>query len=163
MAEFSKALPIVLKHEGGYVNDKSDAGGETKYGISKRSFPDVDIKRLTVTDAARIYKDHYWSPLLERLDDQEVATKLFDLIVNMGAGRAVRLFQSSVNRVSAGVRPIPVDGKLGPMTVGRANAIDAARLLEALREAAAGHYRAIVKAKPNQQKFLRGWLNRAYD
>ena len=163
MAEFSKALTVVLKHEGGYVNDKSDAGGETKYGISKRSFPDVDIKCLTVTDAAQIYKDHYWHPQLERLDDQEVATKLFDLMVNMGSARAVRLFQSSVNRVTGGVRPIPIDGKLGPMTVARANDVDAAKLLDVFREAAAGYYRAIVKAKPDQRKFLRGWLSRAYE
>jgi hypothetical protein len=51
----------------------------------------------------------------------------------------------------------------GPMTVGRANELNAAQLLDALREAAAGHYRAIVKAKPDQRKYLRGWLTRAYE
>ena len=163
MAEFSKALPLVLKNEGGYVNDKTDLGGETNFGISKRAHPDVDIKNLTVTHAEKIYKEHYWHPQLERMDDQAVATKLFDMMVNMGPRRAVRLFQSSVNRLARGVRPIPVDGKLGPMTVGRANELDGAKLLDAMRENAAEYYRAIVKAKPEQRKFLRGWLRRAYE
>ena len=45
--KFSEAIEIVLKHEGGYVNDPDEPGGETKYGISKRSFPKYYIKNLT--------------------------------------------------------------------------------------------------------------------
>ena len=34
----------ILQTEGGYVNDPADPGGETKYGISKKAYPTVDIK-----------------------------------------------------------------------------------------------------------------------
>ncbi|KKK60142.1 hypothetical protein LCGC14_3027340, partial [marine sediment metagenome] len=51
MASFEKAIPIVLKHEGGYVHDKLDPGGETNFGISKRAYPMVDIKNLTQEQA----------------------------------------------------------------------------------------------------------------
>src|SRR5689334_13497959 len=139
MAEFESAIAHVLKNEGGYVNDSKDAGGETNFGISKRAFPDVDIRALTPREAEKIYRRKYWDayPQLERLADQAVATKVFDLMVNMGPGTAARLFQSSINLLAKGVRPIPVDGRLGPMTVRRANELDAQELLTALRESAA--------------------------
>jgi len=86
MAEFSRAINTILKNEGGYVNNPNDPGGETNYGISKRSFPDVDIRNLTQEKAIAIYRASYWGkyPLLDQLDSQEVATKVFDLMVNMG-------------------------------------------------------------------------------
>ena len=58
--KFHEIIETVLKHEGGYVNDKDDPGGETKYGISKRSFPQYDIKALSEDDAkdyGKLYKD----------------------------------------------------------------------------------------------------------
>ena len=55
MAEFKLAIPRVITNEGGYVNDPDDPGGETKYGISKRSYPALDIKNLTVEQATAIY------------------------------------------------------------------------------------------------------------
>ena len=56
MEHFSEIIPIVLRHEGGYVNDPLDKGGETNYGISKRSYPHLDIHSLTLADAKTIYK-----------------------------------------------------------------------------------------------------------
>ena len=53
--EFSDAVKIVLKHEGGYVDDPVDPGGETKYGISKKAYPFLDIKNLTIKQASDIY------------------------------------------------------------------------------------------------------------
>ena len=47
LTTFNNIIEVVLKHEGGYVNDPKDLGGETKYGITKRFYPDVDIKNLT--------------------------------------------------------------------------------------------------------------------
>ena len=49
--QFDEIIDHVLEHEGGYVNDPKDLGGETKYGITKRFYPDVDIKNLTKEDA----------------------------------------------------------------------------------------------------------------
>src|SRR5262249_50094421 len=158
------AINTVLRNEGGYVNDPADAGGETNFGISKRSFPDVNIKALTPLTAADIYRKSFWNthPQLSRLDSQAVATKTFDLMVNMGSSRGVKILQRAINRVAGEHGKVQVDGRLGPTTVDRANAVEERLLLAAMREAAADYYRAIVKAKPSQAKFLRGWLRRAY-
>ena len=60
---FDLIMNIILKHEGGYVNDPDDLGGETKYGISKRSFPSIDIKNLTKSEAIELYRQNYFVPL----------------------------------------------------------------------------------------------------
>lgn len=59
-SKFEMAINFVLPHEGGYVNDPKDPGGETKYGISKRKYPNVDIKNLSDLDAVAIYRRDYW-------------------------------------------------------------------------------------------------------
>ena len=59
---FDEIIEVVLEHEGGYVNDPHDAGGETNFGIAKRWYPDVDIKNLTKEQAKKIYHQDYWSP-----------------------------------------------------------------------------------------------------
>ena len=56
MKSFDEIIKHVLEHEGGYVNDPKDLGGETKYGITKRFYPDIDIKNLTIEEAKEIYK-----------------------------------------------------------------------------------------------------------
>ena len=60
--KFGDAIKVILKHEGGYVNDSDDPGGETNMGISKRAYPEIDIKRLTEAEATAIYYDDYWRP-----------------------------------------------------------------------------------------------------
>ncbi len=60
---WEKAISFVLKWEGGYSNDPYDSGGETKYGISKRSYPNLDIKNLTLEQAKEIYKRNYWDKI----------------------------------------------------------------------------------------------------
>ena len=47
MNVFEQAFARTIGHEGGYVRDKNDPGGETKYGISKRSYPNEDIRELS--------------------------------------------------------------------------------------------------------------------
>ena len=60
LVEFDDIIEVVLHHEGGYVNDPDDPGGETNFGVAKRSHPDVDIANLTKDGAKEIYKEHYW-------------------------------------------------------------------------------------------------------
>jgi lysozyme family protein len=165
MAQFEKAIGSVIANEGGYVNDPADAGGETNFGISKRAYPKLAIKELTQAEAERLYRKDYWSryPSLEKIENQEVATKTLDLMVNVGPARAVRILQQSINEVADNVRPVVVDGKLGPATAKRANELDADDLIAAMQGNAARYYCAIVSKKPDQKKFLRGWLLRAYD
>ena len=59
---FEEIIDHVIDHEGGYVNDPKDLGGETKYGISKRWYPEINIKDLTIDDAKNIYYEDYWVP-----------------------------------------------------------------------------------------------------
>ena len=88
---FGEIVTEVLKHEGGYVDDALDKGGQTKYGISKRAHPDVEIKDLTVEDAISIYREHYWKPSkAERLPEKLRAT-YFLFLVNAGQGNAVKV------------------------------------------------------------------------
>jgi len=85
---FEDALKFVLKWEGGYSNDPNDPGGETKFGISKRSYPNLDIKNLTLEQAKEIYFQNYWL----KAGCDELTSPLdiivFDTAVNMGVSRA---------------------------------------------------------------------------
>ena len=91
---FDQALKFVLEREGGYVNDPLDPGGETKYGISKKSYPNVDIRHLTPELAAVIYQSDYWAPA--GCDDlsPDLALVVFDTAVNCGVKRAVEWLQA---------------------------------------------------------------------
>ena len=92
---FDQAFDRLIGHEGGYVNDSADPGGETKFGISKRSYPNVDIKNLTREQAKTIYLRDFWQPLGE---DAHPAVKFqaFDFAVNSGIQTAVRKLQAVV-------------------------------------------------------------------
>ena len=95
MKEFYKAVNFVLKHEGGYSNDTQDPGGETKFGISKRAYPNLDIKNLTRDQAIEIYKRDYWDRLPKGITES-VHGALFDCAVNTGITRAIKLLQSAI-------------------------------------------------------------------
>lgn len=92
---FPKALQFVLKWEGGHSWDGNDPGGETKYGISKRSHPDLDIEGLTKEEAETIYREEYWNRIngdgLPWPDD----LALFDTAVNLGVHRSLIMYQDS--------------------------------------------------------------------
>ena len=73
-----KAISATLAHEGGYVNDPADPGGETKFGISKRAYPDVDIKSLTRQEAEMIYRRVYWEKAgCDKMDNSDLAIVVF--------------------------------------------------------------------------------------
>lgn len=92
---WEKAIEFVLSIEGGYVNDPSDPGGETKYGISKRSYPNVDIKNLTEAGAKEIYKKDYWDACNCDHLSIGIDAVVFDTAVNMGIGTAKSILQTS--------------------------------------------------------------------
>lgn len=83
-ANFDRAFSIVVGVEGGYTSDPLDPGGETKFGISKRAYPKVDIANLTLDQAKTIYQRDYWSA--HGLDSLEwgKALLVFDCAVNGG-------------------------------------------------------------------------------
>jgi len=88
---FDKFFEIVVGLEGGYVNDPRDPGGETKYGVSKRAYPNVDIKNLTIEGAKAIYKRDYFDklPILLPID---LHLSMFDMAINSGVSAAVQLY-----------------------------------------------------------------------
>src|SRR5690606_34526085 len=88
---FAVAVEVVLRHEGGYVHDPADPGGETNWGISKRSYPHLDIASLTREQAIEIYRRDWWNRHgYDRIKSLDVAVKTFDLAVNMGPAAAHR-------------------------------------------------------------------------
>jgi len=157
MADFDIAVSLVLSHEGGYTPAKpSDPGGETKFGISKREYPHLDIALLTREEAIDIYRKDFW-----RYDQlgQEVANKVFDIAVNAGPDRAHRILQESIKSMVAG--PIVVDGKIGPQTIALANACGPEKLLLEVRARQAVHYAKVAINNPATVPNLLGWMRRA--
>ena len=86
---FKKSLAFVLKWEGNYSYDSTDPGGETKWGISKRSHPSLDIKNLTPEQASQIYSDEYWDGAGCDSVPFPLCTAVFDTAVNDGVSRAL--------------------------------------------------------------------------
>lgn len=159
MSNFNKAIAVVLEHEGGYVNNPKDPGGETKYGITKRSYPNVDIKNLTVDEAKAIYFADFWTPAgYENINYDDVATKIFDTAVNVGNKRAFRFAQQAANACGA---KLVVDGVLGSKSYAAINSIDPKQYLAQFRKIQADYYKSLVDGRPSLSVFLRGWLRRA--
>ena len=151
---FNEIIEKVLKHEGGYVNDPKDMGGETKYGITKRFYPDVDIKNLTIEKAKEIYLNDYWKPAKCDSVPPHLRHIYFDMCVNFGRGGAVRVLQQAA--VSKGHK-ISVDGGIGPNTLKAIKnlSLDRVRAYRVLR------FANLVIKKPDQEKFWLGWFRRA--
>ena len=154
MKNFNEIIEKVLEHEGGYVNDPKDLGGETKYGITKRFYPDVDIKNLTVEQAKEIYKKDYWDRNRVESLPQNLWHIYFDMCVNMGKRTAVKVLQRAA--VNKG-KDIEVDGGLGPMTIGALKGVE----LDRVRAYRVKFYVDLITDKPEQEKFFLGWFRRA--
>lgn len=156
---FLKAVEQVLAHEGGYVNDPHDPGGETKYGISKRSYPKLDIRSLNRYQATLIYHTDWWQRYgYDMIADLALATKVFDFAVNMGPLRAHKILQEAVNRTSPA--ELAVDGLLGPLSMEAVNNHPYPPLLLAEYRLGAIAFYASLKNAP---RYLLGWVRRALD
>ena len=112
-SDFDRAFEKLIGHEGGYVNDPHDRGGETKYGISKRSYPRLNIKALTLSDAKTIYKRDYWDRAQGDKMEWPLNFNVFDGAVNSGVSASNKWLQQAV-----GLSGKAVDGKVGPITMG---------------------------------------------
>lgn len=151
MADAQPAIEVVLANEGGLSVDPSDPGGTTNFGISQRAYPDLDIKSLTRDAAIQIYLRDFWK--YDRLQSQPVATKVLDTCVNLGQTRGMALCQKA-----AGVK---ADGIYGALTEGAFNGSQESELLSEIRLRLISYYNNLVSARPELQKYLRGWLQRA--
>lgn len=173
-SDFNKAVEVILKHEGGWVDNPADPGGETNYGISMLivrregitpqmlGIPNFDrgSMKLMSKDAARaIYKKVFWDRYgYEKIFDQRVATKLFDCAVNCGPMRAVRMAQLAANQCGQALKD---DGILGVNTFVGLNNSDPDRWLKAMCDEMTAYYTGISQRTPKLKVFLSNWLKRA--
>ncbi|APW37175.1 hypothetical protein RD110_08150 [Rhodoferax koreense] len=144
--EFEQAFDRLLGHEGGYSNDVRDPGGETNWGISKRSYPNVDIKALTRDGAKLIYLRDFWEPL----GDAHPAVKfqVFDFAVNGGLATGLRKLQSAVG--------VADDGHWGPRSAAALAAMELNDVLLRFNAQRIRYYASLA----NWPTYGKGWAIR---
>lgn len=149
-ADFERAFALVIGEEGGYANNPTDPGGETKYGISKRAYPSLDIKALTLDTARAIYLADYWMPA--HCDDipWPLDAYVFDAAVNQGVNTAISLLQKSLG--------VAQDGIFGSQT---RKALANAKVPELAAQYAADRALRYTGTR-NFDAFGRGWLKRLF-
>lgn len=180
---FRWAFQCLMRHEGGFVNHRSDPGGPTNYGISLRylvSRGDLDgdglldgdldgdgdididdIRSMTEDQAQALYHDGFWGKnLLGRVQGELLPLKIFDMAVNMGSGRAWKLTQQALNEFGAG---LTTDGVVGPLTLQAVNSRHRYDydILMAVRGRQRDFYDRLVANNPELQAFYVGWMRRA--
>lgn len=119
--QFDEAFDLLIGHEGNYINDPKDPGGETNWGISKRSYPQLDIKNLTKEAAKNIYWKDYWVPSAVNLLPDTLIFDVFDTAVNSGPKTAIKIMQKMVGTVQ--------DGVIGPKTLAAIKVLNDANLV----------------------------------
>lgn len=173
MADIKEALELTLEHEGGYVFDKDDPGGETYKGVARNANPNwkgwaiIDGYRSNIkfplclignaelySEIVRLYRSNYWNVIKgDSIESQEIANKTFDIAVNMGPVTASKLLQ-----ITLGVK---VDGMIGPKTLAVLNSSDTASVMDRFRLEIVSKYMRICKSRRSSKKFLYGWIKRA--
>ena len=108
MSNFDWCIQFILEEEGGYVNNPRDPGGETKYGISKRQYPYIEIQKLTEENAKELYRLDYWVPIGGDDLPQPLGLCMLDCAINQGVASAIRMLQGAIKA--------NVDGSIGPQT-----------------------------------------------
>ncbi len=144
---FDEAFDRLIGHEGGYTRGEGDPGGETNWGISKRAYPNVDIKRLTKDEAKAIYRRDYWTAAGCSMAPEAVRFDLFDAAVNSGIIQAVKWLQQAAG--------VTADGKLGPISWA---AIEKAG--DALHARFNGHRLQFMTDLGTWDRFGKGWACR---
>lgn len=150
MSAFDECFRVVLREEGGLTDDPRDPGGLTKYGISKRAYPNVDIASLTEAQAKAIYERDYWRPVRCHEVPPALALCLFDAAVNMGTGTAVKLLQRALK--------LTEDGKFGAGTMAAVKAARMDDLIGRFMGARAIYYTQLKTF----EAFGRGWIIRLF-
>jgi lysozyme family protein len=144
--EFNKYIGYILEFEGGYTNNKNDRGGETKYGICKKQYPNLDIKSITIQQAKDIYFTDYWTRSKCVLIPSKIRFLYFDTVVN---GGGVVVLQAA-----AGVKQ---DSVLGKITLAASENVTARSYTDARIQ----RFKDIIARNSTQEEFKNGWMNRA--
>lgn len=150
---FQLAVGWLFGVEGGYADDPDDRGGRTRFGISARSYPDIDIRALTPEEAAGIYRRDYWDAFQCGRLPPAMAAALFDAAVQHRPKTARRLLQRGLGVVA--------DGLIGPVTRQAAAMEDPLAFLPIHLSHRAVLYRDLA-AQPSQAKYYRGWMRRIF-
>ena len=153
---FEKALQMLLKHEGGYVNHPRDPGGETNHGVTRlvwqrcvgRELRDNEMKDLTQADVAPLYKHEYWKKI--KGDDLPSGLDFFcfDWGVNSGTSRSAKALQGVIGAVQ--------DGGIGPITLKMLAEHDATEVLHKMHDKRQGFYEGLSTF----DTFGKGWTRR---
>lgn len=168
MAVFASAWPMILRHEGGYVDHPADKGGPTNFGITLKTLDAYlkngsllpvtaeDVKELSVATAMNIYVEKYWSVIgAGSIKSQAVANAFMDMAVLMGPAQAAKLMQ--------GVFGIKQDGIVGPVTLAQINTSTERNTLAKFYMACANFLVRLVAIDPTQVVFLTNWMKRCQE
>ena len=147
MGDFHRCIDRILAEEGGLSDHPADPGGLTKYGISQRSYPTLDITGLTLDAAKALYRRDYWQVLHGDQLPSGLDLLLLDCAINQGPVTAIKLLQRALR--------IRDDGRIGPETL---NAAEAA--MPGLLDAFAAERALRYELNPNEATFGRGWYRR---
>jgi lysozyme family protein len=173
MADFTQAYQQVLAHEGGYVNDPTDPGGETYKGVARKmnskwdGWTTIDLLKRQPGFPANLDKDNglqssvedfyritFWDPMNgDKLANQQIANSIFDFGVNAGLSTSVSLAQMVVD--------VKADGVLGPMSLAAINQHDPEMFIASFTITKIARYINIVKKRPDSRKYFFGWVCRA--
>lgn len=166
---FHTTIPMVLRYEGGLVDDSIDRGGKTNMGITqkflntykKKAGVNVnDVKDLTKKDAVSLYKAEWDSRGFGLLDNTNVMKLVYDFSVNSGPKTAIGSLQKALNKKG---HNLVEDGFIGDKTNQAVNAVDEKWLKRELQKSRAEHCDKIVDKFPEQKRFINGWFNRIND
>ena len=187
---FDVAVDFVIRHEGGWSEDAADRGGPTRWGISQRAFPDVDLEHLDRDGAVRIYREHYWDRMRCGEMPPPLDLVLMDSAVNCGRRRTTLWLQEYCNHLGGsaaspfpgrgpgrgqaggsgrthdkparpgGRDPLKLDGIMGPVTARAVLFCPVERLVPLMLYRRQLHYLNLRRRYP---QYLAGWLGRTTD
>jgi lysozyme family protein len=153
---WDKSFEMVLKHEGGYVNDPRDPGGRTNLGVTQRawegyvgkSVDEAFMRSLTPEVVKPFYKAMYWDKIKGDQLPAGVDYAAYDLAVNSGTGRAAKYLQQ--------IAGVTADGAIGPKSIEAINACDPEQTVQALCDMRLD----FLKRLPTFETFGKGWSRR---
>jgi len=155
-SNWEQCFALVLKNEGGYVDNPKDPGGATNLGCTKKVWEEWvghevskdDIKALTPLDVMPLYKKRYWDAIKGDDLPDGVDYAVFDLAINSGTSRAAKTLQQ--------VLGVNADGQIGPATL---RALEAANPREIATEICEARL-AFLQGLPTWSTFGKGWGTR---
>ena len=160
---FDEAFKRLIGHEGGYSTDRRDPGNwtggrvgvgtlkGTKFGLAANTYPNLDIKNLTLAQAKAIYKKDWWDRLGADGMHSAIVSQLWDFAINAGKSRAIKELQQAVG--------VPADGIIGPQTLSAVNSHDLNDVILSLTAERLKFYTSLSTFKT----YGKGWTNRVAD